>query len=118
MQPTDCEQKAEWASGNIYIRRVRLAKAGDVLHGHTHNFDHTTIVFTGAVHVHATCEAGCNKKQDFAAPSHFLVRKDWRHEITALVDGTEFWCVYSHRDPQGNVVQEYTGWSDAHDARA
>lgn len=116
MKPKDCEQKAEWVSGNVYIRRVRLAKKGDVLPGHKHNFDHTTIVFTGAVHVLATCDEGCNKEQDFKAASHFLVKKDWRHTITALEDGTEFWCVYSHRDPQGNVVQEYTGWSHAHDA--
>lgn len=24
------------------------------------------------------------------------------------------WCIYAHRTPQGDVVQEYTGWSPAY----
>src|SRR4051812_35856779 len=39
--------------GNIYIRRNRLATVGACVEGHRHTFDHTTIVFTGAVHVRA-----------------------------------------------------------------
>ena len=110
----------EWASGNIYIRPTLLTKIGDAVQGHIHNFDHTTLVFSGGVHVKATGPNGEIIERDFYAPlagaelhamqGHFLVKKDWKHEITALVDGTVFWCVYSHRDPQGDVVQENNGW--------
>ncbi len=103
----------EWVSGNIFIRPNPLPKAGDRVEGHKHNFDHTTIVFKGAVHVRASLPDGGKIERDYVAPAHFLVRKDVEHEITATVDDTEFWCVYSHRTPQGDVVQEWDGWEAA-----
>jgi hypothetical protein len=104
----------EWVSGNIFIRPNTLPKVGDVTHGHTHNFDHTTVVFRGAVHVRATLPNGAVIERDFTAPAHFLVRADVEHEITALADDTVYWCVYAHRDAQGDVVQTNTGWHEAY----
>lgn len=104
----------EWVSGNLYIRPMYLREAGAVVQGHTHNFDHTTIVFTGAVRVVATLPDGRTVTQDFHAPAHMLIKKDVTHEITALEDHTQVWCVYAHRTPQGDVVQEVTGWMDAY----
>ena len=103
----------EWVSGNIFIRKSVIDKAGGVIPGHTHMFDHTTIVFRGSVHVRARLPGGEIIERDFVAPTHFLVKKDVEHEITALEDDTEFWCVYSHRDAKGEVVQEWTGWQEA-----
>lgn len=112
---SDCAAPAgEWVSGNIFIRPVRLAHTGDVIDGHTHTFDHTTIVIHGLVHVVATCDEGCHREGEFAAGSHFLTKATWRHTITALSDDVEVWCVYSHRTPQGEVVQESTGWPEAY----
>ena len=104
----------EWASGNVFIRPNPLPKAGDRVHGHRHNFDHTTIVFRGAIHVRAVTPDGRVIEQDFTAPAHCLIKAEVEHEITALVDGTEFWCVYAHREPQGDIVQHYTGWGPAY----
>lgn len=104
----------EWVSGNIFIRPNKLPKKGDFVGGHEHNFDHTTIVFKGAIHVKANLPNGSVIERDFTAPAHVLIRKDVTHEITALADDTEFWCVYSHRTPQGDVVQEYDGWMDGY----
>jgi len=102
----------EWVSGNIFIRPNKL-NAGQTTEGHTHLFDHTTIVFRGSVHVSATLPNGTKIERDFVAPAYFLVRKDVLHAITALQDGTEYWCVYAHRSPQGDVIQEWDGWSEA-----
>lgn len=104
----------EWVSGNIFIRPNTLEHAGDRLEGHKHNFDHTTIVFRGAVHVRARLPSGEVIERDFTAPAHFLVRAEVEHEITARADETVFWCVYAHRSPQGDVVQEFTGWDEAY----
>lgn len=107
----------EFISGNIFIRKAFEASdtlAGRVLDGHKHNFDHTSFVWRGAVRVRATLPDGTRVEREFHAPSHFLVRADVLHEITALEDGTEFWCVYAHRDPQGEVVQIATGWPEAY----
>jgi len=111
-----CEQPdhGEYASGNIFLRRVRLAKAGDVLPGHTHNFDHTTFVSLGRIHVLVDCPCGKQKEQEFGPGEHFLVKADHRHTITALTDDVQFHCIYAHRNPQGEVVQEFTGWMEAY----
>lgn len=114
-----CDQQAgEFTLGNLQIRPVKLAKAGDTIDGHEHEFDHTTFVWKGRVHIHATCKEGCNKEGEFAVPSAVLIKKEWRHTITALEDDTEFWCVYSHRTPQGDVVQEWNGWDTAYATKA
>jgi len=104
----------EWVSGNVYIRPNDLPRKGDKVDGHTHNFDHTTIVFRGSVHVKAVTPAGTVIEQDFVAPSHFLVKANVHHEIVALEDNTTFWCVYSHREPQGRVTLDFNGWQEAY----
>lgn len=104
----------EWVSGNIFIRPNENMRKDDFVAGHKHNFDHTTIVFSGSLHVEATLPNGNTVSGTFTAPSHFLVKKDVEHKITALEDNTTFWCVYSHRDAQGEVVQEKTGLYDAY----
>lgn len=103
------EQHGEMASGNIYLRPAVLNHKGDKIHGHEHHFDHTTFIVAGKVHVIAT-HGDERKEGEFVAGQHFLVLAEWEHEITALEDNTRFTCIYSHRDPQGEVVQVMTGW--------
>jgi hypothetical protein len=103
----------EIQSGNIFIRPNTL-HANDCVQGHTHNFDHTTFLFSGAMRVRATGPYGEAWEKTFTAPAHVLIRADWMHELTGLQDNTVFWCVYAHRTPQGDVVQEATGFDDAY----
>jgi hypothetical protein len=93
---------------------MSLVNVGDKIDGHKHNFDHTTIVFTGAVHVRAKLPDGAVIERNFTAPDSFLVRAEVEHEITSTAPGTICWCVYSHRTPQGEVVEQYTGWEGAY----
>ena len=105
----------EWhGGGNVYIRPHANMAKGDVLEGHTHNFDHVSIVFTGAVRVDAVLTDGREVSAEFKAPAHCLIKAEVVHKITALEDGTNFWCVYAHRTPQADVVQEYPGWPEAY----
>lgn len=102
----------EIVSGNIFIRPNALLPKGHVVEAHKHKFDHTTIIFTGSIHVKKTELDGSVVEKDFVAPSHFLVRAGVEHEITSLEDDTTYWCVYSHRNAQGEVVQEYDGFNE------
>jgi quercetin dioxygenase-like cupin family protein len=107
----------EWVSGNIFIRPNRNMMKGDVIQGHKHNFDHTSFVVKGSVHVKAVTPDGRVIEGDFGEAyntPHFLVLADVEHEITALEDGTSFYCIYSHRTPQGEVSLHQTGWYDAY----
>lgn len=103
----------EFACGNIYIRKNHLSGVGDRIEGHTHNFDHTTLFQRGAFHVKAKLPNGTVVERDFVAPSFALIKADVEHEITATVADSEFWCVYSHRTPQGDIVQEENGWGNS-----
>lgn len=109
-----CDQFGEFVSGNNFIRPMRFQKAGDRVDGHAHNFDHTTLVLSGAVHVKAHLLDGTVLEKDFTAFTWFLVKAGVRHEISALEPNTLAWCVYSHRTPDGTIVPEYTGWRSAY----
>ena len=103
----------EFVSGNIFIRPTEK-KAGEVVRGHTHNFDHTTIFFTGKWRARCTLPNGKKVERDFAAPSHALIRADVEHSFECLDDGA-MWCVYAHRTPQGDVIQEHNGWGPSYE---
>lgn len=94
-----------FVSGNIFIRSNDMQKAGDVVVSHKHAFDHTTIVFIGAIRVRTTEPSGSALEREFVAPAHFLVRAGIDHEIIALQDGTTYWCVYPHlpSDPHETI---------------
>lgn len=78
----------------------------------------------------------------FVAPHSLLIEADARHEFEFIgtpipdwmgpfldklrpEDAAEFrrlhnltlqrnWCIYSHRTPQGDIVQQYTGWEPSY----
>lgn len=103
------ERIPEQACGNIYIRPNYLNR-GTVVGNHTHNFDHTTILLKGSVLVAITRPDGSKYTETLIAPRFVLIKANYCHEITGLEDDTEFWCVYAHRTPQGEIVQETQGW--------
>lgn len=122
----------ELVSGNIFIRSNRLARAGEETGNHTHHFDHTTVVYTGGIYVERTLPDGAILKSIHRAPDsigkslptaldgireggyRLLIRADVKHRIVALYDHTVFDCIYAHRTPQGDVIQEYDGWTEAY----
>ncbi len=116
-----CNQTGEWVSGNVLIRPMYLHKAGDEIQGHSHNFDHTSIVFYGAVRIEAKAPDGRefarefkSPRPDWGGPSHALIKAEVIHKLIATEDDTIVWCTYAHRNAQGEVVQQYNGWQDAY----
>jgi quercetin dioxygenase-like cupin family protein len=105
----------EQISGNIFIRPNYLETVGEKVDGHKHNFDHTTYIIKGSVHVKAVMPDGSQKEKDFGPGEWFLVRAGTEHEIVALEADTFFHCIYAHRDPQGRITQVNTGWDRAYE---
>lgn len=121
---------AEWISGNILIRpsEERLLKKGGVIPGHSHNFDHTLFVPEGAIHVvvrepSTFTETEVGERIETLGKividgnfgkgyrrRHCLVKKEYWHSQTSLIDGTETMCIYSHQQPQSGDAVEDTGW--------
>lgn len=105
----------EFISGNVFIREMRFEKAGDIVQGHKHNFDHTTYVVRGALLIESLNDDGTVKQSITKRASDgynwVLIKADVCHRITALEDHSLGHCVYAHRSPQGDVVQEWDGWT-------
>jgi quercetin dioxygenase-like cupin family protein len=104
-----------FTSGNIQIRPLQFAKAGDGIEPHNHFFDHTTYCVRGRMRVTVRDVAMNPLREVSLGPGEWaLVEAGKPHSIVAEVDDTLGHCIFSHRDPQGDVVQQYTGWEAAY----
>lgn len=115
----------EYACGNILFRPLcaahdKLEREGDVVEGHAHNFDHATFVYKGRVRVERlSADGSVERAVEVSADDGFgrnfiLIKAGTIHRITSLQDGSRAVCIYAHRTPQGEVVQEWTGWEPAY----
>jgi len=84
---------------NLYSRMMHFEKAGDIEHGHTHAFDHLTLLAAGSLKV--TVEG-----QDtiFKAPHMIYIKADKRHELVAQEDNTMAYCIHALRDKNNNEI--------------
>lgn len=90
-------------------------KPGEVIEGHAHHFDHTSIFFCGRWRIHKKAEDGTQWDFEREGPFHVLIEANAVHEFTFLGPGIgHAWCVYSHRTPQGEVSVKETGWYEAY----
>lgn len=107
----------EFVSGNVFIREMSFELAGVGSTGHVHNFDHTTYVVRGGILIERLDDADAVlqrvEKVASSGKNWVLIKAGVKHRITALADDTLCHCIYSHRTPQGDIVQEYDGWQPA-----
>lgn len=101
--------------GNIYVRPMDFPDVGSVVRGHTHNYDHLTIVMRGALLCRAYASdpndssyghVGPTKEVSVEAPALIRVRKTMWHEFVALKPRSFAMCVFALRDREGNVVND------------
>ena len=89
--------------GNIYARHLAFAKAGDTMHGHSHNFNHVTLVSHGAITVWRRDQ----EDRTYTAPAFIEIPSEVTHEFTAMVDNTECWCIFAVRNLDGEVIDRF-----------
>lgn len=87
--------------GNIWVRQNYMEKAGDTVGGHLHYHDHVSLLAKGKVAV----QIDDGEPKEFTAPTFIVVRKEHKHRITALEDGTVWYCVFAMRDIYGDVTE-------------
>jgi quercetin dioxygenase-like cupin family protein len=78
---------------NLYSRMMHFKRAGDTEIGHTHQFDHLTLLAKGKLKV--TVEG---VPTEFTAPHMIYIHKDKVHELEALTDETVAYCIHALRD--------------------
>jgi len=84
---------------NIFIKQMEFAKTGDFMPGHTHTYDHMTLLAKGSVKVTVN-------EQDtiFNAPHIIFIHKDNIHRIEALEDNTVAYCINGVVQDNGNIT--------------
>ena len=92
--------------GNIWVRQNWLPNVGnDNGGGHTHHFDHVTLLVKGKVRV----DVDGYPSKEFTAPTFIVIKKEHKHKFTALEPETLYYCVFAIRDVNGNVSDFYSG---------
>lgn len=84
---------------NLWSKMMHFQKAGDMEQGHSHLFDHLTLLANGsmAVEVNGTTT-------EFKAPHMIYIRAGQVHQLTALEDNTLAYCIHALRD--GDRVED------------
>lgn len=81
---------------NLFSRMMHFSKAGDLEKGHTHPFDHLTLLASGSLKVTVD-----GVDTVFKAPHMIYIHKDKVHELVALEDNTVAYCIHALRDGNG-----------------
>ncbi len=89
--------------GNIWVRQNVLKNKGDFAGGHYHLFDHVSLLAKGIVEVEIE---GYPPKQ-FVAPTFIVIKKEFRHKITAITDDVLWYCVFAIRNEDGDLTDIY-----------
>lgn len=84
---------------NLFSRMMVFEKAGDIEVGHTHQFDHLTLLAKGKLKVTVDGQVS-----HFAAPHMIYIHKDHTHELEALEDGTVAYCIHALRTPDQSEI--------------
>lgn len=78
---------------NVFVKLHHFLNAGDTHNGHSHVFDHITLLASGSVKmVHDNGEA------EYQAPHLIVTPKGVTHQFTALEANTVFCCIHAIRD--------------------
>lgn len=81
---------------NLFSRQMHFHKAGDTELGHTHAFDHLTLLAKGSLRVTVD-----GKVSQFKAPTMVYIKADKVHELVALEDDTVAYCIHALRSGDG-----------------
>lgn len=74
---------------NLFSRMMLFARAGDVEVGHTHQFDHLTLLAKGLLKVTVNEQVSY-----FSAPHMIFIHKNYVHQLEALEDNTVAYCIH------------------------
>lgn len=78
---------------NLWSRMMLFRAAGDTEQGHSHPFDHLTLLAKGSLRVTVD-----GLTTDFRAPHMIYIQKDKTHELVALENDTLAFCIHALRD--------------------
>ena len=78
---------------NVFIKQMHFQFAGDREEGHSHLFDHVTLLASGKLRLTAL-----GKSTEFTAPHHIFIKAGVVHELEALENNTVVHCIHGIRE--------------------
>ena len=78
---------------NVFVKMHHFLRVGDTHDGHSHAFDHITLLAAGAVTMKHD-----NGEEDFTAPHLIVTPKGVVHQFIAKEPNTIFCCIHAIRD--------------------
>jgi hypothetical protein len=84
---------------NLWSKMMHFKKANDTEFGHTHTFDHMTLLARGRLSVTVDGVAS-----EFSAPQMIYIKAGKEHELTALEDDSLAYCIHALRDNAGDIL--------------
>jgi hypothetical protein len=84
---------------NLWSKQMNFLKAGSKEQGHSHLFDHLTLLAAGSLKV--TVEG---VSTEFKAPHMIYIKAGKVHELVALEDNTVAYCIHALRDDEGILL--------------
>lgn len=104
--------------GPIGTRDFVLDKICEESVGHEHNYDHITLVIRGRLRIKYSYTENDKlvegESRDYSQGEKILIKANVRHTVKALEDNTLYTCIFSHRDFDGLVTQNYLGHGKAY----
>lgn len=98
-----------FAVSNVYCRLMEFEKEGDTELGHSHLYDHATLLSKGALKVEMLDESGNTTSQKiFKAPSFIFIAKDIKHKLIAIENDTIACCIHALRDIDEDIISSDT----------
>jgi len=94
------------ALSNVFTRMMHFTNKGDVEEGHTHYFDHATLVSSGSVLYEVLDGYGGSvvTSKEFKAPSLIFVEKDKFHRIISQEPDTVCCCIHALRTIDQDIL--------------
>lgn len=95
-----------FAISNVFSRIMHFENVGDVEAGHTHTYDHATLVSSGSVRYEVLDGYNGNVmySKDFIAPTAVFVEKDKFHRLVALEPNTVCACIHALRTIDETII--------------
>jgi quercetin dioxygenase-like cupin family protein len=84
---------------NLWSKQMIFHKKGDYEQGHSHLFDHLTLLAYGKLSVTVD-----DNTTEFSAPQMIYIKAGKFHKLTALEDNTVAYCIHALRD--GDRVED------------
>jgi hypothetical protein len=93
------------AAANLWIRQMFFENIGDIHDGHSHTYDHLTLLAHGRLRVSIIDEQGQRISTDFTAPHMIWIEKGKVHDLESLEPGTVSYCVHALRSEESQGAE-------------